>query len=562
MLPLFHEHAQSVAMICHAMDIVHASVTVLNPHQVPVIAFDQPLYTLAKLIQWNWPDTHDEGRFVVMFGGLHVEMAALKVLGSLLEGSGWVEAISEAGIVTAGSAEGLLSASNARRSRRAHEITLAALHILQHVAFEKLGSADVSFKDWCEQQRAEHKQFAFWCSVMKLQSAVLVFVRALREANFDLYVQSLIELLPWFFVLDCTHYARWLSIHVHDMQQLADNHPEVFSAFQKGKFTVYKSERKFSAMPIDQAHEQLNASVKGDGGVIGLTQNDTALHRWIVYGPEVARLLSEFEAKSILAQGSILHHEQQLAAQQSFVNDVKSLVSTFERFGNPFEDQSDLIVLHSRRIVTADIADCVGRLFDIGKQQYDKFVDDRLIAASETLFTPVKKNKLTFFVTPKAPSTSHAKLIACRNDSALFSRLFIACQVRGSDLEEFFAHENQVYPPALSVAGSLHFGNKSDLLICLETVQPAVESVPDHDALIVDGSALVNMLKPGTSRTFLDYADKVFMPSILSHLAKVHRVDVVWDLYDAMSIKNDARLKKRSYSARQQVSAMAPIPNK
>ena len=43
-------------------------------------------------------------------------------------------------------------------------------------------------------------------------------------------------------------------------------------------------------LSLDQAHEQLNANVKGDGGVIGLTQNDTALHRWIVAGPDVARL--------------------------------------------------------------------------------------------------------------------------------------------------------------------------------------------------------------------------------------------------------------------------------
>jgi hypothetical protein len=46
-----------------------------------------------------------------------------------------------------------------------------------------------------------------------------------------------------------------------------------------------------SAMPIDQAHEQLNAVVKGDGGIVGLTANDGALDRWTIAGPEVARLL-------------------------------------------------------------------------------------------------------------------------------------------------------------------------------------------------------------------------------------------------------------------------------
>ena len=147
-----------------------------------------------------------------MFGGLHVEMAALKALGSLLSGSGWAEAIADAGFVTSGSAEGLLSASHMRRCRRAHEVTLASLYILQRLAFENLGDAELTFEDWCCQQSVEHCQFAFWSNVMKFQTAVLLFVRSLREANFALYVDSLTNLMPWFFVLDRTNYARWLSV--------------------------------------------------------------------------------------------------------------------------------------------------------------------------------------------------------------------------------------------------------------------------------------------------------------------------------------------------------------
>ena len=54
LLPLFPEKASSPAMIRHAMDIVKENVDFLNPGQTSVIAFDQPLYTLAKQIQWNW----------------------------------------------------------------------------------------------------------------------------------------------------------------------------------------------------------------------------------------------------------------------------------------------------------------------------------------------------------------------------------------------------------------------------------------------------------------------------------------------------------------------------
>ena len=47
----------------------------------------------------------------------------------------------------------------------------------------------------------------------------------------------------------------------------------------------------FSGIPIDQAHEQNNASVKGDGGAVGLIENSAARRRWMVSGPEMARLI-------------------------------------------------------------------------------------------------------------------------------------------------------------------------------------------------------------------------------------------------------------------------------
>ncbi|KAK3753825.1 hypothetical protein QZH41_005373 [Actinostola sp. cb2023] len=40
--------SKSVAMIRHAMNVIKECVHHLNPGQVPVIAMDQPLYTVAK----------------------------------------------------------------------------------------------------------------------------------------------------------------------------------------------------------------------------------------------------------------------------------------------------------------------------------------------------------------------------------------------------------------------------------------------------------------------------------------------------------------------------------
>lgn len=37
-----------------------------------------------------------EDHFVIMLGGLHIEMAGLKMIGDWLEDSGWVEALVQA----------------------------------------------------------------------------------------------------------------------------------------------------------------------------------------------------------------------------------------------------------------------------------------------------------------------------------------------------------------------------------------------------------------------------------------------------------------------------------
>lgn len=83
-------------------------------------------------------------------------------------------------------------------------------------------------------------------------------------------------MLPWFFAMNHSNYARWLPVHLRDMRSLDQMVPDVAAEFKKGLFTVNKTAKRFSAMAIDQAHEQNNAMVKGDGGAVGLTENPNA----------------------------------------------------------------------------------------------------------------------------------------------------------------------------------------------------------------------------------------------------------------------------------------------
>ena len=133
-LPLFLDSAHTVAMIRHSMDVVkNDAVEHVSPGQTPVVTLDQPLFVLAKHIQWKWPEKYGEDKMVVMFVGLHVEMAALKTPGNWLRGGGWVQAE----IATPGTANFFLRAAHVTRTGKAHQITATALHILQHRAYER-----------------------------------------------------------------------------------------------------------------------------------------------------------------------------------------------------------------------------------------------------------------------------------------------------------------------------------------------------------------------------------------------------------------------------------------
>lgn len=79
--------------------------------------------------------------------------------------------------------------------------------------------------------------------------------------------------------MDHYHYARWLTVHVTDLNELRNDFPDTQKEFDEGNFVTQKSWHKFSALAHDQVHEQQNAVVKDEGGIIGITENESALRR-------------------------------------------------------------------------------------------------------------------------------------------------------------------------------------------------------------------------------------------------------------------------------------------
>ena len=163
------------------------------------------------------------------------------------------------------------------------------------------------------------------------------------------------------------------------MVNLSTVHPDISVEFNNGNFTVHKTIRAFSSIAIDQAHEQNNETVKSDGGAVGLTQNHDALRRWMVAGPEVMRITSEFEASIEGMHRKIasetLHHEQTKSIQATFAQHVNSLVGVIEEMGNQFSERSkDLLRLDTWDIIDQAVASSVGKAEEIGQHQYQAYI--------------------------------------------------------------------------------------------------------------------------------------------------------------------------------------------
>jgi hypothetical protein len=185
-----------------------------------------------------------------------------------------------------------------------------------------------------------------------------------------------------------------------------------------------------------------------------------------------------------------------------------------------------------------------------------------LVERKKSLYDPIRKNKLHLFSTP-APKKSKTseQVSSLKSNCVLFARLYISCQSRDGDLDEFFKHENQGCPPSLSNLGKLRLPRKkSELVECLQDGVTLQSNMPTGiNTIIIDAAVIVNMIKPRVEKTFTDYANKSFLPFIKAQLRHADRVDIVWDEYIENSLKATTR-GQRGTGVRRRVTPINQLP--
>ena len=138
-----------------------------------------------------------------------------------------------------------------------------------------------------------------------------------------------------------------------------------------------------------------------------------------------------------------------------------SVKSAIGEYGNTFlETSSDILALDTRDIVDKSGAYNVYRMESHGCQQYYNLYANGSCSHVEEQYTlNPHKHKMT---------TSSGLVSSLKSYRKRFSRLFVASQFRGGNLNDYSSHTNQPCPPSLSARGKLKLGTKSEIVRRLE----------------------------------------------------------------------------------------------
>ena len=170
------------------------------------------------------------------------------------------------------------------RSKEDFEKLLDSLHM------DKLNDSLVEFT-----RSDQGPMHAFWNSYIDIVNWLLLFIRWTRQANWDLHLACIQEMIPWVHVCDRINYTQYLPLYWAQMKALPTSHSEADTYLQNGGFAVQRSHASpFSQIPMDQTIEKtINRDTKTKGGIVGFSLNRGAVQRWML----TAQSSSDTESK-------------------------------------------------------------------------------------------------------------------------------------------------------------------------------------------------------------------------------------------------------------------------
>ena len=182
---------------------------------------------------------------------------------------------------------------------------------------------------------------------------------------------------------------------------------------------------------------------------------------------------------------------------------------------------------------------------ETGTTVAEEFIKKRIIDKSVDFYDSLSKNNLNTFKSMAAVTKVkvNGQLEILKDDRNLFARLAVIGQTRSMDIREVFSHSMGPVPWSLATTdGDLAKTQKPKLAEALEMEVPPLDKDSESVVWDFDAMAVVQALVQ-IPDTFGELAEHLF--STIKWQAKdALRIDIVFDTYPEISIKNAKHFKR------------------
>ena len=211
--------------------------------------------------------------------------------------------------------------------------------------------------------------------------------------------------------------------------------------------------------------------------------DDSALVCWELCAPELSRILCEFEEGIDVPKGEKIHrhHGDNVTFQNNFNSDISKVYKGFSC--NPFEMKTLTCISNTEVSFDDKIFYNLSILETTGRNQLNKFIQERLVYGKVSIDTKITKNHFSLV------GDVNSKRKRYSADYRLNST-FLTKEHRRDHVRMLFQSEIFSTAQSLSVdEKSLYHGTKADLLKRFEKVAPPVLS--SNVAIIIELRAII-----------------------------------------------------------------------
>lgn len=193
--------------------------------------------------------------------------------------------------------------------------------------------------------KAASRTSSLWLQFMEMMDILRTFIRAERTANWELHLQAIQKMLPYFAASGHNLYTKSAYLYLQSMQSLKTNDPEVHQAFASGFHVVRRSNRFWAGLSTDLIIEQvLMRSIKTTGGLTrgsGMTEKQRLI--WLLSTPACAQTsFAMQELAGVACEHSEQNKDMSKPRQKRDLEDTLTILNALSDGRNPFTQDASL----------------------------------------------------------------------------------------------------------------------------------------------------------------------------------------------------------------------------